>query len=437
MPNSEQTHYKTYTCPQAKDCGGCEWLAVPYPIQLERKKEWLTKLFEPLGIEPQDVLGMDEPLAYRDKVMTPFKPAPRGKLHHGMYKLGTHDIISCPKCLVENPQARPIFDSVAKLCRRFRIPAYNEDTGHGLLRHAIVRCAESTDEVMLTLVINGKEFPHKKEFVRELRAEQPQISTIIFNINTRKTNAVLGNSQNVAYGQGWIQDKLCGQDFRIPSGAFYQTNPRQTRLLYDTAIDLAALKGGENVLDAYCGIGTIGIIAARRSKRDQQRAVDEARKRKYDKKVKMAKKKGAKIPKMPPRTLAKIKPVHIVGVETTPAAIKIAEENARINHVNGAEFIEADAGSYLKNSALEFDVVFMDPPRAGASQDFIDGLLASRPERIVYVSCNPQTQLRDIELLSEAYEVKMLIPVDMFPHTKHVETVALLVCKKAVGEASK
>ncbi len=412
--------YKTYTCPQASKCGGCEWLAVPYPIQLERKKAALTELFEPLGVEPADVMGMEDPINYRAKIMTPYQPGKKGVPFHGMYKLGTHKLIACPECLVEDPQARPILETIAQLCARFRIPAYQEDKGRGLLRHAIVRCAAHSGEVMVTLVVNAKEFPKKKEFVRALRAKHPQVSTVVFNVNTRNTNAVLGNSESVAYGQGWIKDTLCGREFKIPSSAFYQTNPRQTELLYNKAVDMAQLKGGEYVLDAYCGIGTIGIVAASRCRRDQHRAAEQAAKAKVQK----AAKKGKKPAKKP--VSVQVEPIHLYGVETTPSAVEIARENARLNKINGAEFVEADAGEFLKQNPMPFDVVFMDPPRAGASQEFIDGLLAAAPQRIVYISCNPQTQLRDIQLLADAYRLESLVPVDMFPHTKHLETVALL-----------
>lgn len=413
-------YYKTYTCPQAKDCGGCEWLAVPYEIQLERKQEALKELFEPLGVEPEPIVGMDEPVAYRAKSMTPFQPGQKGKLVHGMYKLGTHKLIACPSCLVEDPQARPIFDSIAKLAREFKLKAYDEDRGSGLLRHAIIRCAANTDEVMVTLVCNSKEFPHKKEFVRALRAEHPEISTVVFNVNTRNTNAVLGNRDSVAYGQGWIEDKLCGQTFRIPSSAFYQTNPKQTEVLYNTAVELAALQGGESVLDAYCGIGTIGIVAANRSIEQQRAGTAPVHKKKAAKTAAKAKKKGKE---------AQPKPVELTGVEMTPSAVEIASENARINNVKRAQFIQGDAGEYLHSCSRHFDVVLMDPPRAGASEEFIEGLLAASPKRVVYISCNPETQVRDIQMMGDAYTLKRIIPVDMFPHTKHAETVALLVRK--------
>ena len=412
-------YYKTPTCPQAAQCGGCEWLAVPYPIQLERKRAALAELFAPTGVEPQEVVGMDEPLHYRAKAMTPYQPGEKGALRHGMYKAGTHQLVACPSCLVEDPRARPILETIAQLCRSFHIRAYREDEGTGLLRHAVVRCAAETGQVMVTLVVNSKEFPHKREFVKALRDAHPEVSTVVFNINTRDTNAVLGNREQVAYGQGWIEDRLCGQTFRIPSSAFYQTNPRQTERLYETAVELAGLKGGEYVLDAYCGIGTIGIVAAKRCLQRQK----EGRPAGFHKKK--AAKAAAKGKKAAAELL--VKPVSLVGVETTPSAVEIASENARINKVNGATFIQADAGAFLRDCGERFDVVFLDPPRAGVSEDFISGLLASLPKKVVYISCNPETQLRDIQALEGAYTLKRLVPVDMFPHTKHLETVALLV----------
>ena len=428
--SAEPVYYKTYNCPKARQCGGCEWLAVPYPIQLERKLATVTELFEPLGVTPDPIKGMDDPTAYRAKVITPFQPGEKGRLIHGMYKAGTHKIISCPQCLVEDPQARPIFDSIAKLARKFRIKSYDEDTGHGLLRHVVVRCAAHTGQVMVTLVVNSKEFPNKKEFVRALRAEHPEISTVIFNINTHITNAVMGTRENVAYGQGWIEDTLCGRTFRIPSQAFYQTNPRQTEVLYNIAVDLAQIQGGDRVLDAYCGIGTIGIVAVHRSRRNQHREGAILHKKKAAKAAakaaKAAKGKKGKASAAGDKPSVQIKPIKLVGVESTPSAVEIAAENALINKINGAVFIQGDAGEFLSTCNDTFDVVFMDPPRAGASEEFIQGLLKAAPKRIVYVSCNPETQVRDIQLLQDDYKVEQVVPVDMFPHTKHVETVALL-----------
>ena len=388
--------YRTYTCPHAAKCGGCEWLSVPYPIQLERKRQALDELFEPLGIRAERVCGMEEPLAYRHKVMSPFAPGKRNgrgergkrpkmpRPQCGFYAKGTHDIVEVQKCLVEPRIGWDIINSILDIVQDFSILPYDEDTGSGLLRHVIVRIGKHTGQVMVTLVVNRKEFPRKKAFVQELRRRHPQISSVVFNVNTRKTNAVLGPLCMTAYGQGWIEDELCGCTFRIPADAFYQTNPAQTEVLYRTAIDMAQLKDGERVLDAYCGIGTIGIIAAKQT------------------------------------------PIELVGVESVPSAIDVARDNARINRVRDATFVCADAGEYLARSEEAFDLVIMDPPRAGASEQFLRALLAAAPSRIVYISCNPTTQARDIRMLAGGYEPARIVGVDMFPHTKHIESVALL-----------
>lgn len=376
--------YKTYTCPHAAQCGGCEWLSVPYPIQLSRKRAALGELFAPFGRDVDDIVGMDEPVAYRHKIMTPYAPGKGGKPRHGMYRRGTHDLVGMRTCLVEHKAGRPILESIAELARGFRIPAYDENTGKGLLRHAIVRIGRVTGQVMVTLVVNRKEFPRKRAFVAALRKRHPSIESVSFNVNTRRTNAVLGPLSMTAYGQGWIEDELCGCTFRIPADAFYQTNPAQTERLYQIAIDMARLREGDRVLDAYCGIGTIGIIAARQMR------------------------------------------IDLVGVESVESAVCIARENARINRVRNASFVCADAGEHLAKADATFDVVILDPPRAGASEEFLGSLLAATPRRIVYISCNPVTQVRDIERLSSAYRVARLVGVDMFPHTKHLESVALL-----------
>ena len=376
--------YKTYTCPHAARCGGCEWLSVPYPIQLSRKRAMLEELFEPLGCGVDAVIGMDEPIAYRHKIMTPYAPGREGKPRLGMYERGTHKLIEVRECLVEHKAGRPILNSIAELAQGFHIPAYDENTGKGLLRHVIVRVGKGTGQIMVTFVVNRKEFPRKKAFVTALRKRHPAIESVSFNVNTRRTNAVLGPLTMTAYGQGWIEDEVCGCTFRIPATAFYQTNPAQTEALYQTAIDMAKLREGDRVLDAYCGIGTIGIIAVKQAR------------------------------------------VELVGVESVEAAVEIAAENARVNRVKNASFVCADAGEYLTKSQEAFDVVILDPPRAGASEEFLASVLAAAPRRIVYVSCNPATQLRDIERLMPAYHVSRLVGVDMFPHTKHLESVALL-----------
>ena len=404
---------ETFECPYAAKCGACEWLEVPYEEQLQRKQAYLEELFEPFGCAVEPIKGMREPVGYRAKVMTPFQPGPKGTLLHGMYEKGTHNIVEMQNCLVEDSAAQPIMRTIARLAREFRIKPYQEDTGHGLLRHAVVRVAKATGECMVTLVVNSKEFPRKKEFVRALRDEHPEIATVAFNINTHQTNAVLGTRTSVAYGQGWLEDRLCGCTFRIPADAFYQTNPTQTEVLYNTAIRFAKLQGGETVLDAYCGIGTIGICAAHA-----------VRNMPSPKPKKKAKKKKTAAP-------AVRKPVRIIGVESVASAVETAAENARINRINHTEFHAGDAGTFLTNCTDELDVVFMDPPRAGASEEFLAALMLAAPKRVVYVSCNPESQARDLQVLKELYTVERAVGVDMFPHTSHVETCCLLVRENA------
>lgn len=405
--------YKTPTCPIASKCGACELLAVPYPIQLERKKKYLESLFSDYSCPVEDVLGMDEPSEFRYKVQTPFVCSKSGKILFGMYKRSSHNVIMSQQCLTEAPQARPIFETIVRLAKCYKISIYNEDTGKGLLRHAIIRIAHVDGSCLLTLVVNRKEFPHKRDFVHELIDEHPEITSVVFNINTRQTNAILGPQYMTAYGQDWIEDELCGCVFRIPAGAFYQTNPLQTEVLYKKAIEFANIHAGNTVLDTYCGIGTIGIVAAKHAKAPKSK-----------KTKKRAAKKHALSQGQPV-------PIHLIGVESQKEAVDVALGNARLNHIKNAEFICADAGEFMQQLDEDFsvDVLFMDPPRAGASEEFIQAVLKVMPKRIIYISCNPQTQVRDINMLSVAYSVERIAPVDMFPHTKHIETVVLLIRK--------
>ena len=388
--------YRTYTCPYARDCGGCEWLAVPYPIQLERKHAAVTGLLggmaEADGAVIEPVRGMVEPLAYRHKAATPFAPRGKGgkKVVCGFYARGTHRIVRCESCLVETPEARPLFGVMAKAASELGIPAYHEDSGRGSLRHAILRTARQTDDAMLTIVANGEHLAHETEFVRILREAEPRLTTIILNTNQRCTNAMLGNLNRTLFGSGTVRDKLLGCTFEIGPTSFYQTNPEQTEVLYRVAIESAGFASGMRVLDAYCGCGTIGICAA-----------------------------------------VATPDITVVGVEKGREAVLRARTNARLNGVEGScSFVAADATDWIRKVARtgeRFDVVLMDPPRAGSTPEFIEATCALAPKRVVYVSCNPETQARDLTLFRErGYRLARVVPVDMFPHTKHVETVVLL-----------
>ena len=383
--------YRTYTCQIARDCGGCEWLAVPYPIQLRRKQEQVEELLGAMTREDDAALepirGMDEPVRYRHKAATPFAHGPRGRVRCGFYAAGTHRIVPCETCLVEDERARRILNSVARVAERLHIPPYDEDRGVGVLRHAVVRCGWKTEDVLLVLVTRVDELRDPGRLVSELRAACPEVTSIVQNVNDRRTNAILGRRCRTLFGPGVMHDQLLGCTFEIGPTSFYQTNPEQTEVLYQLALEGVA--GSARVLDAYCGTGTIGICAARESE-----------------------------------------DVRVTGVEQVEGAVACARRNAEANGVQDrCRFVAADATEWMaREGARErFDAVIMDPPRAGSTPEFLAGVAALAPERVAYVSCNVVTQARDLELLRKrGYRLERVTPVDMFPHTRHVESVVTL-----------
>ncbi len=430
------------TCPQAKRCGACQHVCEPYAEQLAAKDARVAELFAdvaaPEALRP--IIGMDEPYRYRNKVMSPFAPARKGghpakrvgrgrggarpsrpnagsaqgDILCGMYAAGTHRIIDTRDCLIENEQAKRVIQSIRSIMLKFGIEPYDEDRGTGFVRHAVVRVGHTTGEVLVTLVTNGRQFPGAKSFCRELVRRCPFVTTVVQNINERKTNVVLGQQEQVLYGPGFILDKLCGLSFRISSQSFYQVNSVQTEVLYRKAVELANFTGTEHAIDAYCGTGTIGLVAASM---------------------------GA---------------ARVTGVDSVASAIRDARQNARHNGVENAEFVTADAGAFLRELAAnaageraasapaaddadatpagsdaapgrEPVVLLMDPPRAGSTEEFLSAAVRLAPERIVYISCNPQTQVRDLAFLRKhGFAVSTVQPVDMFPHTDHIETVVSL-----------
>ncbi len=389
--------YRTYTCQIARDCGGCEWLSVPYPIQLRRKQEevagLLSQMVEADGGELRDIVGMEgEPLAYRHKAATPYAHAGRGRIACGFYARGSHRIVRCNECLVEDPRARKILNAAGRAAEKLHIPAYDEDKGTGVLRHAVVRCGYATDDVLLTVVTNVDRLRKPQAFVDAVLDAAPEVTSIVQNVNTRRTNAILGYKSFTLHGDGVMHDKLLGCTFEIGPTSFYQTNPAQTEVLYRLAIEGGALEPGMRVLDAYCGTGTIGICAA-----------------------------------------SAINELQVIGVERVEGAVRSAKRNAEANGLaERCRFVAADATEWMAREGrkLGFDVVLMDPPRAGSTEEFLLGVAALAPKRVVYVSCNIQTQARDLEFIRRhGYRIESLTPVDMFPHTKHVESVCVLVRK--------
>lgn len=408
-------HMDAPTCPVFGRCGGCQRLDVPYAEQLAEKQRRIGELFAALAPAEvlQPIIGMEMPLRYRNKVATPYAPAPRSpgkgqggkgqrKPGHrarailtGMYERGTHRLIPTDDCLIENATAKRATLAIRDIMERYGMEPYDEDSGRGFVRHAIVRAAQSTGELLVTLVTNGREFASAKAFCRELKRRVPEVTTVVQNVNRRQTNVLLGDEEHVLYGPGFILDELCGLTFRISSQSFYQVNAVQAAKLYEAAIDLAALDGTQRVLDAYCGTGTIGLVAAKR---------------------------GA---------------AQVVGVDSVESAIVDARQNAAHNGVENARFVTGDATDFMEDlaqSARGFDagssddwVLLMDPPRAGATERFLKAAAAWGPKRIVYVSCDPRTQARDVGVLREAgYAVRAIQPVDMFPHTDHIENICLL-----------
>ncbi len=408
-------------CPVATQCGACTSITQSYDRQLARKQRFLEDLFRDVldkSSECLPILGMEDPFYYRNKVVSPFAPGKklkiddprlaRGRRAHkgqareilcGMYARNSHTIINTESCLLENQCAQRIISAIRDLCYRYDITPYNEDTGTGFLRHVIVRIGHSSQEVLVTLVTNQEQFVGSKNFCKELIRRCPEVTTVVQNINTRDTNVILGEGRDIVlYGPGFILDSLCGLSFRISAKSFYQVNAVQTEVLYRRAIELADLSGAERVIDAYCGTGTIGLVAA----------------------------KG--LPESPNAHAA-----ELIGIDSVAAAIADAKNNARHNDIENARFLVGDAGVSLRDYAkknTQVDVVMMDPPRAGSTEEFLSTVVELAPRRIVYISCNPKTQVRDCKFLCDrGYEIQVLQGVDMFPHTDHVESLCLLTLK--------
>lgn len=378
-------------CPVSRKCGGCQLMNMTYEEQLKFKQAKVIKLLSGFHrVSP--IIGMDEPFYYRNKVQAAFGRTRGGEIISGVYQSSTHNIVKTDSCLIEDKKADEIILTIRKLVKSFKLTVYDERNSRGFLRHVLVKRGFSTNEIMVVLVTGTSVFPSKNDFIKELLKIHPEITTIVQNINNKFTSMVLGEKETVLFGKGYIEDILCGYRFRISPKSFYQINPVQTEKLYNKAIEFADLKGGEKAIDAYCGIGTIGIAASRNAG-------------------------------------------EIIGCELNPDAVRDAKINAKINEIENIKFVCADAGEFMlsmKEAGEKCDVLFMDPPRAGSDKKFLSSAIHLAPERIVYISCNPETQQRDLYFLTKnGYKVKKIQPVDMFPFTSHVETVVLL-CNTAI-----
>ncbi len=373
-------------CPLSRKCGGCQLQNMDYPRQLKYKQETVVSLLGKYHrVSP--IIGMERPYHYRNKVQAAFGLTRGGEVVSGVYQSSSHRIVKVDSCQIEDPAADRIVVTIRKLLPSFRIFPYNEDSRRGFLRHVLVRRGFQSGQIMVVLVGASPIFPIKKKFTAELIRRHPEITTVVFNINPHRTSMLLGEREEVLYGSGYIEDTLCDCTFRISPRSFYQINPTQTERLYRTALDMAKITKEDTVLDAYCGVGTIGIVTARQAK-------------------------------------------HVVGVELNGDAVRDARVNARRNELDNITFVQGDAGEYmveLAESGEHVDVVLMDPPRAGSDMPFLRSLLTLAPSRVVYISCNPETQARDLRVLTAGgYRVTAIQPVDMFPHTSHIESVVCL-----------
>lgn len=368
-------------------CGGCQFIDMDYKEHLAVKLKNMRELLKEFG-EVEEILGMDNPYNYRNKVTATFRHKRNGEIIAGTYEEGTHNVLPVTNCLIEDKKSQEIIATIKDLVKSFKITVHNEDTGYGLLRHVLVRSAKKTGQIMVVLVTSNPMFPSKKNFAKALMDRHPEITTIVQNINPKATSMVLGERNQVLYGRGYIEDVLCGKRFKLSPTSFYQINSVQTEVLYNKAMEFAELTGEETVIDAYCGIGTIGMVASDKAK-------------------------------------------EVIGVELNKEAIKDAITNAKINGCKNIDFYNNDAGKFmvgLANQGKKVDVVFMDPPRSGSSQEFMDSVFKLKPQKVVYISCGPESLARDLKYMTKKglYKVDKMVACDMFPFTTHTECIACI-----------
>ena len=376
-------------CTLYKKCGGCQLQNMEYERQLQFKQATVVKLIGRF-CRVNRIIGMKNPFHYRHKVQAAFGKV-GGNIISGVYQSSTHKIVKVDSCLIENQKADEIIVTIRKLLKEFKLGVFNEKILKGFLRHVLVRVGYKTGEVMVVMVTGTKDFPKKRDFIKKLLEIHPEITTVVQSVNNKFTTLVLGKEFITLYGKGFIEDELCGCRFKISPASFYQINPEQTEILYNTAVKFMELTGNETVVDAYCGTGTIGIIAAKSAK-------------------------------------------SVIGVELNSNAVADAKINAKLNNTENIKFYNADAGKFMVEMAenkMTADVVIMDPPRAGSDKNFMRSVVTLAPKKVVYVSCNTETLSRDLKFfITNGYRAKKAVPVDMFPHTKHVETVVMLTKAK-------
>lgn len=385
MTERSQKDGQKNSCPVYKKCSGCQLRNMSYEEQLKFKQIKVDRLMGKL-CRPDRIIGMDDPVGYRHKVQTVFDFR-NGKAVKGIYQSATGGITAVDRCEANHPRADEISGIIRKLAVSMKIPVWCSRTGQGFLRHVLIRIAGATGEIMVVIAGTSEIFPSKNAFVKELIKKCPDITTLAYTVNITD-KITLGDKVEILYGKGYIEEKICGKKFRISPKSFAQINPVQTEKLYSLAMKYAGLTGRETLVDAYCGIGTLSLIASDKAK-------------------------------------------YVYGCEINRAAVNDAVINSKLNGADNVEFICSDSGKFMEEfnaEGFKADVVIMDPARAGCDRKFLSALVKAAPNKIVYISCCPETQAEDVFfLIKNGYKIKKLSPVDMFPFTNHVETVALLI----------
>ena len=374
------------SCKVSKQCGGCKYIGRPYEYQLGMKQKYIDELFK--GVcEVKCIIPCENPYYYRNKVHAAFKRGRGRKIFYGTYEAGSHRIVEHDKCYIENKKAQQIITTIAKLASKHKMSIYNEDIGKGLLRRVLVRVSETTGQIMVVLVIGSKYFTGKRNFIDELLSIHPEITTILSNYNDRHDSMILSGSSRVDYGKGYIEEVILGRTFRVSAESFLQINTPQAEALYSLVFETANVMPNDHILDCYCGTGTISVFLSTYCK-------------------------------------------EVIGVELNSKAVEDAYKNKKKNKTENVKFICRDATEYIEEQAFagkHYETVVIDPPRAGTTVRFIEACGKIAPDRIVYVSCNPDTLQRDIKLFArQGFKAKAVTPVDMFPWTDNVECVCLL-----------
>ncbi len=390
----EKSHYrKEIDCEYFPKCGGCNLRHIDYDYTIEMKKKSVENtLAKAIGrsVEIDDIIKMDSPYYYRNKLQYPVGIDKNGNPVMGIFREKSHDIIEVKKCLIQDEKNQEIANELFLFIKNNNIPVYDEKSREGSIRHIIVRSGKKTGEVMIIIVSNTDTIVNEEtesKLVKHIVSKYPEVKVIAKSINKKNTNVILGNKVENIYGEGYIEDKIGECRFKISPLSFYQVNPIQTEKLYNKAIEYAQLCGNEIIFDLYCGIGTIGICASMKAKK-------------------------------------------LYGIECIDAAIKNARENAKINNIENAEFFAGNVEDFLPDfiskNKIKPDIVFIDPPRKGCENSALETILEIEPEKIVYVSCNPATLGRDLKKLEEKYEIKKVAICDMFPWTSHCESITAL-----------